>query len=91
MYNPKIISLLKNINLLYHEATFLSDKKKLAETTMHSTAKQAAEIAKDANVKNLIIGHFSGRYKDENLFLEEATSIFKTTELARSGKVFEII
>ena len=90
MYNPKIISLLKNINLLYHEATFLSDKEKLAETTMHSTAKQAAEIAKDANVKNLIIGHFSGRYKDENLFLEEASAIFKTTELAKSGKVFEI-
>jgi ribonuclease Z len=76
--------------LLYHEATFLSDREDLARKTKHATSKQAAQIAKDAEVGQLIIGHYSGRYKDISLFQKEAKEIFENTELAEPGKVFEI-
>jgi ribonuclease Z len=90
-YFPKIVPQIKNVNCLYHEATFLRDKEKLAEKTKHSTAEQAAEIAKKANVKQLIIGHYSGRYKNIALFKTEAIEIFENTFLAEAGKTFEII
>ena len=67
-YKPDIIDIIKEANLLYHEATFLSDKEDLAKKTRHSTAEQAALIAKKANVKKLIIGHYSSRYSDTSLF-----------------------
>jgi len=88
---PSIIPIIKEADLLYHEATFLSDKEDLASKTLHSTAKQAATIAKEANVKQLILGHYSGRYKDIELFKEEAKSIFAETFLAEPGKVIEIV
>ncbi len=90
MYQPQIIPLLKNIDLLYHEATFLKDREHLCETTMHSTAEQAAKIAFQANVKQLILGHFSSRYSDLNLFTAEAKTIFENTHLAAAGRVFEV-
>lgn len=90
VYFPEIIPQIKNVTCLYHETTFLKDKEKLAITTMHSTAEQAAEIAKEANVDQLIIGHYSGRYKNKEAFLKEATPIFKNTLLAEEGKVFTI-
>jgi ribonuclease Z len=89
-YFPAIISLIKNINCLYHEATFLSDRETLADTTKHSTAAQAAKIAKQANVKQLIIGHFSSRYKNKMAFKTEAEEHFQNTLLAEEGKLFEI-
>ena len=89
-YFPAIISLIKNVNCLYHEATFLSDRETLAETTKHSTAAQAAKIAKQANVKQLIIGHFSSRYKNKMAFKTEAEQHFKNTLIAEEGKLFEI-
>ena len=89
-YKPDIIPIIKNVNLLYHEATFLSDREDLARKTKHATSKQAAQIAKDAEVGQLIIGHYSGRYKDISLFQEEAKEIFENTELAEPGKVFKI-
>jgi len=89
-YFTKIIPLLKNVNCLYHETTFLNDKENLAITTKHSTAMQAASIAKQAQVKQLIIGHFSSRYKNKEAFKTEAQTIFKNTLLAEEGKVFEI-
>ena len=91
IYKPEIIPIIKNADLLYHEATFLADKEDLAKKTKHSTTKQAATIAKQANVRQLILGHYSGRYKDLSLFKEEAQEIFKNTELAVTGKVFNII
>ena len=89
-YKPDIIPIIKNVDLLYHEATFLSDREDLARRTKHATSKQAAQIAKDAEVGQLIIGHYSGRYKDISLFQKEAKEIFENTELAEPGKIFEI-
>jgi ribonuclease Z len=90
VYKPDIIPIIKNADLLYHEATFLADKKDLAKKTKHSTSKEAAQIAKDANVKQLVVGHYSGRYKDISLFKKEAQEIFLNTELAETGKNFKI-
>jgi ribonuclease Z len=90
-YYPEIIPLIKNVDCLYHETTFLNDKQELALKTKHSTALQAATIAKNATVKQLIIGHYSGRYKNIEDFKIEAQSVFKNTLLAEAGSVFEII
>ena len=89
-YKPDIIEIIGEANLLYHEATFLSDKEDLAKKTRHSTARQAALIAKKANVEKLIIGHYSSRYKDISLFKKEAEEIFNTVILAEAGKVISI-
>jgi ribonuclease Z len=89
-YFPEIIPLIKNVDCLYHETTFLSDKEALANSTKHSTAAHAALIAKDAQVHQLIIGHFSSRYRDHMGFKIEAQETFKNTWLAEEGKVFEI-
>ncbi|MGJ8744726.1 ribonuclease Z [Polaribacter sp.] len=89
-YKPDIIPIIKNVDLLYHEATFLEDREDLAIKTKHTTAKQAAKIAKDSVVKQLVIGHYSGRYKDLSLFKKEAQEIFENTELAEPGKVFSV-
>jgi ribonuclease Z len=89
-YKPDIVPIIKNADLLYHEATFLADREDLAKKTKHATSKQAAQIAKDANVNQLVIGHYSGRYKDISLFQKEAQEIFENTELAEPGKVFTV-
>jgi ribonuclease Z len=90
VYKPDIIPIIKNADLLYHEATFLADREDLAKKTKHSTSKQAAQIALEANVKQLIVGHYSGRYKDISLFKKEANEIFENVELAEAGKVFSV-
>jgi ribonuclease Z len=81
---------LKNVDLLYHEATFMSDEEGKARETKHSTAKQAATVAKMSQAGKLILGHFSARYKDLAPILEEAKSIFSNTELAIEGEAFVI-
>jgi ribonuclease Z len=88
VYNEEVISIIKNVDVLYHEATFLDSEEALASKTMHSTAKQAATIALKAEVKQLILGHYSTRYENIELFNEEAKTIFSATELAEDGKVF---
>ena len=85
-YKEDIIPLIKNVDLLYHETTFLSDREDLAKKTKHSTAKQAAQIALQANVNQLLIGHYSSRYKNIELFKEEASTIFSNVILADAGK-----
>jgi len=85
-YNSKMISQIKSVDLLYHESTFLEDNLELAKKTQHSTALQAAKIAKKAEVKKLIIGHYSGRYKNKDDFLKEAQTVFNKTELSFEGK-----
>ncbi|SUZ94295.1 uncharacterized protein METZ01_LOCUS47149 [marine metagenome] len=87
-YYPKIIDLINECDILYHESTFLDKHIELAIKTKHSTAKQAAEIARLAKVKKLILGHFSSRYKNLNDFKIEAQNIFSNVELAGDGKQF---
>ncbi|HCE54557.1 MAG TPA: ribonuclease Z [Lutibacter sp.] len=89
-YYPEIVPLIKNATCLYHEATFLKDKEALCVTTKHSTAAQAAQIAQLANVNQLIIGHYSGRYQNKEDFKIEAQAFFENTHLSLEGKVFEI-
>ena len=81
---------IRGVNLLYHEATFLSGMEQWAEKTLHSTARQAAGFALKAEAGKLIIGHFSNRYKSVDPFLEEATAIFPETLLAEDGKRYPI-
>jgi len=66
----------KEVDLLYHESTFCEDKKARAKQTMHSTAAQAATVAKEAAAKHLLIGHYSARYADKSKFEEEAKAVF---------------
>ncbi len=80
-YKEEIIPIIKNVDLLYHEATFLHDLKEMADYTGHTTAKEAAEIAKKAEVGKLILGHFSNRYDDLTVFTDEAREIFPETYL----------
>lgn len=86
-YFPSIIPLIKKVDWLYHEATFLEQHVSIASQTKHSTARQAASIADEANVGRLILGHYSSRYKDLCLFEEEASQIFKNVTLASDGLV----
>jgi len=89
-YKPALLPYLRGTDLLYHEATFLDDLRERANYTFHSTALQAAELAAAAQVRRLILGHFSVRYKDLTPLLQEATAIFPNTDLATEGSVFSI-
>lgn len=88
-YMPEIIPQIKEVDFLYHESTFLDSEAYLCAKTKHASAKEAAAIAKEANVGTLILGHYSTRYKSIALFKEQAQTIFKNVELAEDGKVFE--
>lgn len=90
MYSPSIIPVIQEADLLYHESTFLHELKDLALKTGHSTAKEAAEIAKKANVQKLILGHFSNRYLDFEVLLNEAKEIFPNTHLPKLLDTVEI-
>lgn len=88
IYDETLIDHIKDVDILYHESTFLESETALAEKTMHSTAIQAARIAYKANVKHLILGHYSTRYQNTLLFKEEAETIFPKVLLAEDGKIF---
>ncbi|TPV32522.1 ribonuclease Z [Paucihalobacter ruber] len=88
VYKPDIVPIVMNVTAIYHESTFLDKHEHLCEPTKHSTAKQAALIARDANAGTLILGHYSTRYDDLNLFKIEAQRVFDNVELADDGKVF---
>lgn len=89
-YDESIVHYIKGVDVLYHEATFAESELARAIKTGHSTARQAAEIAKLAEVKKLVIGHFSSRYTNLTPLLEEAQTVFPNTELAKEGKVIEL-
>jgi ribonuclease Z len=90
VYKEDIIPIIKNVKLLFHEATFIEEDQLKAKKRFHSTAKEAATIAQKAEVEQLVIGHFSARYKEDHVFLEEAKRIFSSTALANEGKVFDL-
>lgn len=87
-YKPQLATLIMGVSVLYHEATFLKEHRHLCDKTKHSTAGEAGQIAKLANVSNLILGHYSGRYEDLELFRKEAQEYFENVLLAEDGKVF---
>jgi ribonuclease Z len=89
VYNEAIIPIIEKATVLYHESTFLESESHLAEKTMHTTAKQAAKIAKLADVKHLLLGHYSTRYGNIKLFKTEAQEIFDNILLADDGLEFE--
>ena len=89
-YYTSIIEKISHVDLLYHESTFLEKDREKAKLTMHSTAMDAAKIARDAQVNKLIIGHFSSRYENLDLFANEAKQIFQNVELAFDGKDIDI-
>ena len=92
IYSEQVANLVEGVDLLYHETTFMDDMRETARQTGHSTAKQAAEIAKKADVGRLLIGHFSSRYDDAFLihFLREARAVFQNTDIAEEGKTYSI-
>ena len=87
-YTETILPIIKNTTVLYHESTFLEEHAHLCKKTKHATAKEAATIALKANVKQLILGHFSTRYSSIELFKEEAETVFNKVLLADDGKEF---
>ncbi|OCW74781.1 ribonuclease Z [Elizabethkingia anophelis] len=80
-FKEDIIPIIENVDVLYHESTFLHDLKEMADYTGHTTAKEAAIIAQRAGVKKLILGHFSNRYADLTVFTDEAREYFPNTFL----------
>lgn len=90
MYAPEIVQHIKGVDILYHEATFLQEDEANAIQNSHSTAAQAATIAKAAQVDLLVIGHFSARYKDANLLVAEARTIFRNTVGGEDGMRVEV-
>lgn len=89
-YSPSIIPIIEGVDLLYHEATFAECDAARAKDTFHSTARQAAQIAKQAKVKQFMIGHYSARYEDLTELKQEAEAIFPGTILANEGLVLSL-
>ncbi|MBQ2340235.1 MAG: ribonuclease Z [Bacteroidaceae bacterium] len=90
VFRPEIAEMMKGVDLLYHEATFAESEKLLCSKVYHSTAKQAAEIARLAGAKQLMLGHYSSRYNDEAILQKEAAEVFENTILAKEGLVVTV-
>ncbi|WP_462251432.1 ribonuclease Z [Ekhidna sp.] len=86
----ELVETIRGVDLLYHEATFANDMKERAIQTYHTTAEQAAQFAKDAEVGKLILGHFSARYKELDPIINEAKEVFDNSELAIEGTKFVV-
>lgn len=89
-YSGKAVSLVRGVDLLYHEATYAADMKRDAKERGHSTTLDAARAAVESGAKRLLIGHFSSRYKDESVLVEECHTVFPETYLAEEYEIFEI-
>ncbi|HKK40035.1 MAG TPA: ribonuclease Z [Cryomorphaceae bacterium] len=89
-YQKRTADFIQGVNLLYHESTFLEADIERAQFTFHSTAKQAAQVAKEANAKKLLLGHYSARYREMQPFLDEAREHFDHAELADEGMVVPV-
>ena len=89
-FKPEIARLVEDTNTLYHECTYADAERERARKHFHTTASEAASIARDAHVRQLILGHFSARYDNEQQMLDEARKIFANTHLANEGKVFDV-
>lgn len=89
-FKPAIVEQIQGVDVLYHEATYVEEDAFRCKTTMHSTARQAATIAKEAGVGQLIIGHYSSRINEHERFLAEAKEVFENTQKAETKQAFEI-
>jgi len=89
-YLPENVAHIRGVSMLYHEATFIEKDIKVAKKTRHSTSAEAAEMAKAAKVGQLIIGHFSSRYSDDEVLLKEAKEVFHNTLVAEEGKTYQV-
>ena len=89
-FNPNNVQYIREADLLFHEATFAEDRQARAKETFHSTARQAAEMAQLSHAKCLLIGHYSARYTDEHILLDEARVVFSNTLLALEGMTISI-
>lgn len=89
-YMPSLSKQLKNVTMLYHESTYDEQNKQRAKMFYHSTAAQAATVARDANVNTLLLGHYSARYDDEFALLKEAKNIFPNSHLSNEGDIFDV-
>ena len=89
-YSARLARMVEGVDVLYHEATYAADMRKTAKERGHSTTEDAAKVAKMAGVGRLLIGHFSSRYKDLSLLLNEARAMFPATDIAREGETFLI-
>jgi ribonuclease Z len=87
---PELHLQLKGVTTLYHESTYGEDNLQMAQKYNHSTARQAALVARDAEVGQLILGHYSSRYEDENVLLEEAREVFENVRLANEMDVIDV-
>jgi ribonuclease Z len=87
---PALASQLKGVNLLFHEATYCEEDLQKATSRYHSTAAQAAMVARDAGARKLVIGHYSSRYDDESVLLREAQAIFPQTVLAHENLCIKV-
>ena len=90
LFKPQLAEWVKDVDLLYHEATFNEENSLRAQQTCHCTARQAAEIAQKAGARKLCIGHYSGRIKDEDALLREAKEIFNNSILASEKLIVDI-
>lgn len=89
-YLETVVPIIENVDVLYHESTFLHDLKEMADYTGHTTALEAARIARKANVGKLILGHFSNRYNDLNVFTDEARQVFPNSYLPKALEAVKI-
>ena len=89
-YIPELCNIISGVTMLYHESTYCNDREDRAVLYYHSTARQAAKVAKDAGAGTLLLGHFSQRYTDEKQFLTEAREVFDNSHLTSEGKVFTV-
>lgn len=89
-YIPTLHERIQGVTVLYHESTYAEDKIQSAEKYFHSTARQAAMVARDARVGRLLLGHYSSRYLDENVLLEEAREVFENSFLCDEQMIFEL-
>ena len=89
-YIPTLHEYLQGVTTLYHEATYAEDNLPMAEKYYHSTARQAALVARDAGVGQLLLGHYSSRYEDENLLLREAQTIYPKARLVKEMDVIDV-
>lgn len=88
---PGLKEKVKGVTVLYHESTYTSDQEDRAKIYYHSTARQAATIAAGAGVGTLLLGHYSARYNDEQVLLEEAKAVFDHSILSQEGMVFDVV